>query len=94
MQKWEYLILNFYHLFPSERIVRLSINHEGVEPIERAKGLFSEDKYPEWAASLSKCLPRLGEEGWELVSATMAIGSTGNTGAGEREFIFKRPKRE
>jgi hypothetical protein len=92
MQKWEYLILYCYHHPNNETISNLHINYQVVKPIERAKGLFSSDKYPEWAASLSKCLIRLGDEGWELVSATTQIGSTGSTGY--REFIFKRPKRE
>ena len=74
MQKWEYAILIFWGIAGWTRRVEFT-HHDKWEPIGK------EDLLP--------TLRRLGEEGWELVSAERG-GSVTITNT-EGRYIFKRP---
>lgn len=89
MQKWEYLVLSFRQTWLNQWwISDVMINYQYVEPLKQG-GIFSKNKYPEWATDIRLCLSRLGDEGWELLSIPT---DPERNALGMREFIFKRPK--
>lgn len=59
---------------------------------ERSTGLFSDY---EWDKDIEAMLPKLGEEGWELINVIAEASSWGENNSGtttEEKWIFKRPK--
>ena len=63
--------------------------------ITRSREPYSQNRPITWNLDISQLLPKLGMEGWELVSVVPRSIDTGANFAGvttEEDWVFKRPE--